>query len=77
MRRSAAVRSLLRGRSRGTVGTEYAVLAATAVLGLALGAAALAEGGDGPVERALKRASLGVQAADAPSFSARGGDEHR
>jgi hypothetical protein len=75
MRQLAAAGFVLRGRSRGTVGIEYALLAATAVLGLVLGAAALTEGDAGPVERALKRASLSVQAADAPGFSARGGED--
>jgi hypothetical protein len=70
-------KAVLCGRSRGSVSIEYAFLAAAAVFGLVIGAAALAEGGAGPVERALKRAAASVQAADTPGFSARGGDEHR
>ncbi|PWS39135.1 hypothetical protein DFH01_07825 [Falsiroseomonas bella] len=68
---------MLRGRSRGSVSLEYAFLAAAAVFGLMIGAAALAEGGNGAVERTIKRAAAAVQAADGPGFSARGGGDDR
>jgi uncharacterized protein (UPF0333 family) len=71
------VQDVLHGRSRGSVSLEYALLVAAAVFGLLLGAAALAEGDAGPVERAIQRAAATVQGADAPAFSARGGNEGR
>jgi uncharacterized protein (UPF0333 family) len=74
MRYLPASLGVLLGQTRGTVSLEYALLAAAALLGLLVGAAALPQGESGPVERALMRASAAVQAGDAPSFSARGGD---
>jgi hypothetical protein len=64
-------------RIRGSVTLEYAFLAAAAVLGLAAGAAALGEAGNGPVERALQRAAASVQSDAAPSFGVRGGGDDR
>jgi Flp pilus assembly pilin Flp len=75
MRRSSAGLGVFRRRDRGSVSVEYAFLAAAAVVGLIVGAAALADGSGGPVERALQRASAAAQAADSPGFSARGGGD--
>ena len=77
MRRLAIARVAFSGRSRGTVGIEYAFLAAAAVIGLALGAAALTESGATPVEQVIWRASAVAQAGDGPGFSVWGNDGGR
>jgi Flp pilus assembly pilin Flp len=58
----------------GASSLEYALLAATAVFAIALGAASIAPGA---VERLARQASAAAQHGEAPTVSARGGAEMR